>query len=231
MSESTVPLIVAHRGASGLEPENTLRSFRRAEELGADALELDLRVTRDAHLVDVHDPNVDRVTNGSGMVASMTLSELRRLDAGLGEQIPTFEEVLHSTALPIHAELKTAEAVEPLVQLLSEQDGFDRVTTMSFDSAMVRQVKYDAPDASVGLISWSWSENVVRSAHSVGASLVSLWWDTVSREVVERCREVCLRVCVWTVNDPGEMRRLIDVGVDAIVTDRPDLLVQVLESR
>src|SRR4028119_377881 len=95
---------IGHRGAAGLEPENTLRSFRRAGAEGADAIELDLRLTRDGYLAVLHDATVDRTTDGSGPVTSMTLREIRHLDAGLGECIPAFEEALEDTALPIRAQ-------------------------------------------------------------------------------------------------------------------------------
>jgi glycerophosphoryl diester phosphodiesterase len=104
---------IGHRGAAGLEPENTLRSFSRATVEGADAVELDLRLTRDDHLVVLHDAMVDRTTDGSGPAAGMTLEELKRLDAGLGERVPTFEETLEVTDLPIYAELKVSRLPNP----------------------------------------------------------------------------------------------------------------------
>ncbi len=88
---------IGHRGAAGLEPEDTLRSFRRAMEEGADVLEMDLRLTRDGHLVVLHDYTVDRTTNGTGPVHGLTLAEVQRLDGGLGEKVPTFREVLGAT--------------------------------------------------------------------------------------------------------------------------------------
>ncbi|HZG62341.1 MAG TPA: glycerophosphodiester phosphodiesterase family protein, partial [Rubrobacteraceae bacterium] len=143
---------IGHRGAAGLEPENTLRSFRRAGAEGADAIELDLRLTRDGRLVVLHDSDVNRTTSGSGPVTSMTLREIRHLDAGLGECIPAFEEVLEDTALPIHAELKAIEAAEPLAALIRKHRLDGRVTPISFDLEALRRVKLSLPDLPVGLI-------------------------------------------------------------------------------
>src|SRR3712207_3859497 len=109
---------IGHRGAAGLEPENTLRSFQRAACEGADALELDLRVTRDRRLVVLHDATVDRTTDGTGPVSELELAELKELDGSMGEKVPTLTEVLEATALPIHAELKVVEAAEPLARLI-----------------------------------------------------------------------------------------------------------------
>src|SRR5215213_7066267 len=123
---------IGHRGASGLEPENTLRAFRRAEVEGADALELDLRVTRDGHLVVLHDRTVNRTTDGTGLVGELTLAEVQELDAGMGEKVPALREILEATTLPIHAELKVVEAAEPLATLMLEEVISKRLTPISF---------------------------------------------------------------------------------------------------
>ncbi len=222
---------IGHRGAAGLEPENTLRSFRRAEEEGADALEMDLRVTRDGHLVVLHDPTVDRTTNGTGPVHGLTLAEVQRLDGGLGERVPTFGEVLEATALPLHAELKVEEAAEPLTRVILEEDVAGRVTSISFDPEALRRVRRVLPDQPVGLILSGAPPDAAELARSVGADLVSLEWAYLNAEAVERCRRAGLKVTAWTVNEPGQMRRVIELGVDGIVTDRPDLLARTISAR
>lgn len=221
---------IGHRGAAGLEPENTLRSFHRAALEGADALELDLRVTRDGHLVALHDPTVDRTTDGTGPVRLSTLAEVRELDGGMGERIPTFEEVLGATTIPIHAELKVVEAVEPLTELISGQD-IERVTPISFDIDALHRLRRLLPDLPVGLIFSGAPPDAAERAQSVGASLASLEAAHLSEEAVERCRQLGLKVTVWTVNEPRQMRQALQLGVDGIVTDRPDLLAEILRSR
>lgn len=214
---------IGHRGAAGLEPENTLRSFRRAGAEGADAIELDLRLTRDGRLVVLHDSDVNRTTSGSGPVTSMTLREIRHLDAGLGECIPAFEEVLEDTALPIHAELKAVEAAEPLAALIRKHRLDGRVTPISFDLEALRRVKLSLPDLPVGLILSGDSPGLVE-ARSVNASHVSPQAAYLDAAKVESYRRAGFRVTTWTINEPQEMRRVLELGVDGIVTDRPDLV-------
>ena len=214
---------IGHRGAASLEPENTLRSFRRAAAEGADAIELDLRLTRDGCLVILHDADVNRTTSGSGPVASMTLDEIKHLDAGLGERIPTFEEVLEATELPIHAELKTVETAEPLAALIRERRLATRVIPISFDLEALRRVKLSLPDLPVGLILSGDSPSLVE-ARSVNASQVSPRAAYLDAAKVEYYRRAGFRITMWTVNEPEEMWRALGLGVDGIVTDRPDLL-------
>jgi len=221
---------IGHRGAAGLEPENTLRSFRRAAAEGADALELDLRVTRDGHLVVLHDPTVERTTNGTGRLNELTLTEVQRLDAGLGERVPAFVEVLDATTLPIHAELKEVEAAELLAGAIFE-GGAGRVTTISFLPEALRRMKRALPDQPVGLVLFGAPPDAAERALSLGADIVSLEADHLDAEVVERCRRVGLEVTTWTVNETGQMRRVMELGVDGIATDRPDLLAGLANSR
>jgi glycerophosphoryl diester phosphodiesterase len=222
---------IGHRGAAGLEPENTLRSFQRAAGEGADALELDLRVTRDRQLVVLHDPTVDRTTDGTGPVHGLTLAELQDLDGGMGERVPTLREVMEATALAIHAELKVVEAAEPLARLILETEVTERITPISFDAEALRRVKRAVPDLPVGLIFSGAPPNAAERALSVGASLASLEAAHLSVEAVEHCRWAGLEVTTWTVNEFEQMRRAMELGVDGIVTDRPDLLAGIVKSR
>ncbi len=221
-------LNIGHRGAADLEPENTLRSFCRAAAEGADAIELDLRLTRDGRLVVLHDADVDRTTNGSGPVAEMTLHELKRLDAGLGERVPTFEEVLEATGLPIHAELKVVEAAGPLADSILEQRLAGRIVPISFYPEALRQTKLSLPDLPVGLILRGAPPNLAAEARSVDATYVSLEAAYLDKATVEHCQRAGLRVNTWTVNEPEEMRRTLETGVDGIVTDRPNLLANLV---
>ncbi len=217
---------VGHRGAAGLEPENTLRSFLRASEEGADALELDLRVTRDEHLVVLHDRTVDRRTNGTGPVFEMTLKQLQQLDAGLGERVPTLYEVVEATVLPIYAELKVVEAARALAELLKDHSIARRVTPISFRPEILGEVRAVLPDFPIGLVLSGASPDADERAHAVGAALVSLEASHLQQGVVERCRRAGLRTTTWTVNDPEEMKWALDLGLDGVVTDRPDLLTR-----
>ena len=221
---------IGHRGAAGLEPENTLRSFHRAAKEGADALEMDLRVTRDGYLIVLHDATVDRTTDGTGPVHELKLAELQRLDGGMGEKVPAFGEVLEATTLPIYAELKVVEAAEPLAgMILREAAG--RVTPISFDPEALRQVKNVLPDLPVGLILSGAPPDAAERALSVDAAFVSLEAEYLDPEAVERCRRTDLKVTAWTVNEPERMRWVMESGVHGIATDRPDLLAGITKAR
>ncbi|GAA2913088.1 hypothetical protein GCM10011428_29870 [Streptomyces violaceus] len=114
-------LTIGHRGVMGVEPENTLRSFVAAQEAGLDAIELDLHLSKDGALVVMHDTDVDRTTDGSGPIAEKTLAELRALDAGRGERVPVFEEVLEAVQTPIQAEIKDAQAARALAEVMNRR--------------------------------------------------------------------------------------------------------------
>ncbi len=129
----------------GVEPENTLRSFVAAERAGLDAIELDLHVSRDGALVVMHDPDVDRTTDGSGTIADLTLAELRALDAGRGERVPVFEEVLDAVTLPLQAEIKDIQAARVLAEVIRERDLADRVEVSSFHDAAVTEMSRLVP--------------------------------------------------------------------------------------
>jgi glycerophosphoryl diester phosphodiesterase len=219
---------IGHRGAAGLEPENTLRSFQRAAGEGADALELDLRITRDRQLVVLHDPTVDRTTDGRGPVHKKTLAELQDLDGGMGERVPTLTEVMEATALPIHAELKVVEAAEPLVRLILETEATERLTPISFHAEALRRVKRAGPN--LPIFSGA-PPDAAQRVLSVGASLVSLEAAHLSVEAVERCRRAGLKITTWTVNGLEQMRRAMELEVDGIVTDHPDLLAGIVNAR
>lgn len=201
-----------------------MRSFRRAAAEGADALELDLRLTRDGNIVVLHDPTLDRTTDGLGPVGELALAELRRFDAGLGERVPTFAEVLAGTHLPIHTEIKAGEAAEPLAKAIREIGVAERVTPICFDLEVLRRVKRILPDQKVGLICVDVSRKVIESASSTGVEFISVQASGLNSAKVEQIRQSGPKVITWTVNEPGLMRRLIKLPVDGIVTDRPDLL-------
>src|SRR5436305_847299 len=137
-------LVTGHRGAAGLEPENTLRSFRRACELGVDRIETDVRLTRDGRLVCVHDATVDRTTNGTGAVADMSFNQIRCLDAGQGERVPSLEEALAAVRgqAVLQIELKGEGTAAPTLQVLeAEQVAPPEVLISCFDSPRLEEAR------------------------------------------------------------------------------------------
>jgi len=236
------PWIIAHRGASGHAPENTLVAFQRAVELGAGFIETDLHLTRDARFVAIHDPTLERTTNGHGPVKDRTLAELRQLDAGMwfdrqfmGAQIPTLEEVLkfsRQNDVIFYLEIKYDGAWgmhHSLVAALQNAENAARTIAISFDPETLRALRQIDPGVMMGLLADRGGPDLVQTALDAGARQLCLRWDLVNREIVDRAHRSDLHVVTWTVNDAGEMRNVIEAGVDGIMTDLPDRLRAVVE--
>ncbi len=247
------PLLVAHRGGSAVAPENTMTAFRAAvEEWGADILEMDARLTADGEVVVIHDATVDRTTDGSGAVSSFSLRDLQSLDAGAkfvapdgstpwvgrGVRIPRFEEVL--TEFPrtrLNVEAKEPAVARPLVEIIRRHEAERRVLLAAeFEKSRRSVVGYPGP--------WGASRHHISlfllahrlpggGSYTPGADALQIpeVWKGIRILTPRFLREAHRRnipVHVWTVDDPADMRRLLAMGVDAIQSDRPDLLADVL---
>ncbi|MFN8544742.1 MAG: glycerophosphodiester phosphodiesterase family protein [Candidatus Binatia bacterium] len=230
-------VVIAHRGASGTAPENTLAAFRRAADIGAHMLELDVQLTADGAVVVIHDETLERTTEGTGPVEGLTLAELRRLDAGgwfderfRGEQIPTLAEVLAAVSLPINVELKapaTAELAERTVRIVMESGALGRVVFSSFHPDLLRAARGYAPTADLAVL---WSEpsisDALRLAEGVAATALHIRKEAAQAPVIAAARRAGLAVRVWTVNVREDARRLAADGATGIFTDFPDRFLQ-----
>ncbi len=216
---------IGHRGVMGVEPENTLRSFLRAEREGLDGIELDLHLSRDGALVVMHDTTVDRTTDGSGPIAGFTLAELRELDAGQGERVPVFEEVLEAVGptLPIQAEIKDVAAARVLAKVLRERDLLDRVSVLSFHDEALAEIRGLLPEVRTVLVAGGTGADFPDRAHAVGAKLVSLELGKMSLESVGHCQDAGLDVMAWTVNTPRDLALARALGLVGAVTDVPEM--------
>ncbi|QMU77142.1 glycerophosphodiester phosphodiesterase [Streptacidiphilus sp. PB12-B1b] len=214
---------LGHRGVMGVEPENTLRSFVRAEQEGLDGIELDLHLSKDGALVVMHDATVDRTTDGTGAISDLTLDELRTLDAGRGERVPVFEEVLAavSAELPIQAEIKDARAARVLAGVLSERKLLDQVSVLSFHDDALREIHALLPEARTVLVAGRTGRDLVDRARAVGSRLVSLELGKLCLDTVEDCRRADVEVMAWTVNTPQELALAQALGLSGAVTDLP----------
>lgn len=225
-------LKIAHRGASGLYPENTLAAFSAAVDQAADAVELDVLLSADSQLVVIHDETVDRTTDGSGEVASLTLPELSRLDAGAGGKIPALSEVLLLTGRKcgVNIEMKGPGTAAPVAEIVRRfvRDGIislDGILVSSFDHAQLADLKRIEPSIKTApLFGDDLPENFLDTARDLQAWSVNLNKSTVTAELVARCHKEGLRVLVWTVDEPEEIARLKSLGVDGIIGDYPDRL-------
>ncbi|WP_371405617.1 glycerophosphodiester phosphodiesterase family protein [Kribbella sp. NBC_00662] len=220
-------IITGHRGALGTEPENTLRSFRRAVADGCDEIELDLRVSADGELVIMHDATVDRTTSGSGEVAALTLAELRSLDAGLGEQVPTWSEMVAAIDVRIQAEVKAEAAVPLLAQSLKSNPSLAaRTLVTSFHPEILLAIREAFPDVTTGHIFGRTSpmaEVVVRTREAeAGWALCGIAGLTAAG--VAELKAAGLNVTAWPVPDTESLAQAAALGVDGITTDNPHLL-------
>jgi glycerophosphoryl diester phosphodiesterase len=220
-------IVTGHRGVMGSEPENTLRSFRRAIEYGCDEIELDLRVTSDGELVVLHDATVDRTTNGTGPVASMTFDAVRKLDAGQGELVPTWEETVEVVTVRIQAEVKAAEAVPLLIESLQADPALAARTMVTSSSAeILLAVRRAMPSATTGLIFGRTPDVAdvlaLTRAAEAGCALCGIAGLTV--EGVAELRREGLDVTAWPVPDAEVFARAVELGVDGITTDYPQRL-------
>jgi glycerophosphoryl diester phosphodiesterase len=242
--------VIAHRGGAALRPENTLAAFEHAAVLGADILEMDLRVTADGAIVVLHDADVDRTTDGSGAVAKLSLAQLRALDAGYrwsidggasfpyrghGVRIPTLEEVfkrLPSSRMNIEMKEFTPDGAGALCALIRREDMQAKVLIASAPDEGMNAFRKACPEVATSMTA-SEARAFILFGRLTVASVQALQIPDraagrvlPSRDLIGDSRRRNLKVYVWTINDEQRMRELIELGVDGIITDRPDRLLE-----
>jgi glycerophosphoryl diester phosphodiesterase len=216
-------LTIGHRGVMGVAPENTLRSFVAAQEAGLDVIELDLHLSKDGALVVMHDAEVDRTTDGTGAIADKTLAELRALDAGSGERVPVFEEVLDAVRAPLQAEIKDVQAARRLAEVMNARDLAARVEVSSFHDEAIAEIARLVPGVRTALVASRYDTGVVDRAVAAGASTLCLDIRRLTLEIVERARKADLAVLGWVVNTQDHLRLVRALGLDGATTDFPEI--------
>jgi len=242
-------LNLAHRGASGHAPQNTMAAFVLAAEMGADGIELDVHLSADGQAMVIHNDTVDETTDGSGAVRQMTAAQLQALDAGrwfdprfAGERIPTLEEVFTALGqqLFINVEIKVEAGYHPpeqeaeAVRLIEDYCLVERVIVSSFSPTSLRRVHRLNPHIPLGFLYASTQPGLLPLLiHRFYAPLAA-WHPDLKRVdagYMSRARRRQQRVNVWTVNAADDMRHMRDLGVDGIITNYPDVLRDVLAER
>ena len=234
-------LIFGHRGYAAVYPENTMISFKEAQKAGADGIELDVQLSRDKELVVIHDPTVDRTTDGSGSVRELTLDQLKQLNAAHQSKtvdfapIPTLRDVMEwlaGTDLLLNIELKNAvypyEGMEEkVIDLIREYDMEERVILSSFNHYSLVYCHRLAPDIETAPL---YSEGLYMPwvyAESIRAKSIHPKFRAAPNEIIEQCQQAGIAVRPYTVNRKGEMKRLFRVGCSAFITDDPNLAASV----
>jgi glycerophosphoryl diester phosphodiesterase len=229
-------LAIAHRGASAITPENTKLAFVKALDLGADAIEFDVMLTRDEVPIVFHDETLDRTTNGSGRVNETDFATISELDAGSwfsasfkGVEVPTFEETLTTLGgkTLLNVELKPDERVEALnrrvVTAVARFELFSTVIFSSFQADALRSLRVLVPDARIGVLCEEGRlEGALALADELGAESLHPCVAMIDRELVEVAHARRLAVYAWTANTHGEIKLLTALGVDGMFTDHPD---------
>lgn len=218
--------IIGHRGARGIEPENTMRSYRKAIELKVDYIECDVHKTKDGKIVLIHDHTVDRTTNGKGLVSDFSFDEIRKLDAGKGEKIPTLQELLDLARgkVKLHIELKDETATEDTVRILEKNDMIQQVFLTCGNTSTLKKVRELNSSVSLEHIFGHPPENAIELALSVGAKRVSCHISHLTKEFVQKAHQNGIQVIAWPPNTLEEAKKAIECNIDLICTDRPDIV-------
>ena len=236
------PLAIAHRGGAGLAAENTLAAFSRSYALGFRCLETDVRTTADGQLVAFHDARLRRVTGGRGRVSSSTLGSLGALRVlGDGQILPLAVLLAAYPDAAFTIDVKDRASIAPLAQLLHERKAVHRVCAAAQWDSWMAELHDLAGDSLTTALSWRALTHLKMTTKPVRVTNASIQFAHVplrigrvpvfADDLMHRAHDAGIRVIVWTVNEPTTMHRLLDRGVDGIITDRPDLLREVLISR
>lgn len=238
-------LVWAHRGASGYAPENTLEAFAMAAEMKADGIELDVQLTADGEVVVAHDETIGRVSNGSGYVKDFTLAQLKKLQFNrthpeyTDARIPTLQEVydlIAPTGLTVNVELKTSIFRYPGLQekciRIAERAGMqERIIYSSFWHPSLLELRQLLPEAKIGFLYADGWLNPAEYCRRWHGDALHPDQNAVDRELAERCRKEKIELNVWTVNKRADMQRLTDWGVNALITNYPDIARSVIEKK
>ena len=225
-------LRIGHRGARAYAPENTLKSFKKAIEIGVDAVELDVRKTNDNQLVVIHDADVKRTTNCEGLVGDLTLKEIKSLSTEGGEKIPTLEEALDflDKKVKVFVELKEAGVEEQVLAIVHNKGLEKNVVIVSFLEEALRKVRELDKDVETGLI-YAKHKNPLKAALDLKANYLLALYKFMHSANVQKAHQSGLKVVVWTINNPSEVEEYAKKGVDGIASDKPDILTNVNASQ
>ena len=224
------PLVIAHRGASGYRPENTLPAYALAVEQQADMIEIDLHRTRDGEIVITHDEDLSGL-GGRGEIAEASLAQVRALDAGAGVRVPTLDEVLDGFGprIPFNLELKQARGgpypglEARALAAVAARGLLERSLFSSFGDAVLAELRRLEPRARIAfLVSPRDAARPFERAHAVGAEALNPWLGLVDAALVRTAHAEGLAVYAYTVDRSEDMRRLLDLGVDGLFTNHPD---------
>ena len=222
-------LRIAHRGASQYAPENTMEAFQKALQLGVDAIEFDIQLTKDSEMIVIHDDSIDRTTDGTGLVKNLSLPEIRKFHTPNGELIPTSQEVLtllkDQCIAKIH--IKCGAIEEKVIRLIKENKIENSVIITSEIFSVLRKIRRLSPTIKAEVSGMSFGEKislekVIEKAKNIRAHAISPHYTVTTERVVKEAHRNNFEVHVWTVNNQKDIERMKEIGVDGITSDCPD---------
>jgi len=217
--------VLGHRGCAGLEPENTIRAFKRALDLGVDLIEFDVRETKDKNLIVIHDEKVNRTTKSKGYVRDFTFYKIKKLNAGKDEKIPLLEEAitfLKAEKPVIVIEIKEPKTTERILKIIKQEGLKNKVLIVSFWHDVLKKIKEIEPKIRTGAILSGRPVNLVSVAKAAKSNLLCLRHEFIDEKVVKECHKNNIKINTWTVNEEKDIERMIKLGVDIISSDYPD---------
>jgi len=220
--------IMGHRGAPAYEPENTLRSIRLALEMGVAAVEVDVQLTKDGELAVIHDSTVNRTTNGRGAVRDFTLAELKRLDAGKGEPVPSLADVVEAVTGRAHlvVEVKHPEAATAVLDFFRAREIYDKTHVISFWHPLVKALKEADPRLRTGVLMVGSPVDPVGLARAALAEALILHYTYVTLALAAAAHAAGLLVYIWNIDDVETLKPYLKMKLDGIGSNRPDVLIK-----
>jgi glycerophosphoryl diester phosphodiesterase len=247
------PIVVAHRGASGYAPENTMAAIKKAITMGVDMIEIDVQLSKDNEVVLMHDLTVDRTTNGKGKVRDLYLEEIKKLDAGkwfssefLGEKVPTLEEVIQAIngqcKLLIEVKRvksKKLEIENKIVQLINKYNAYNWCIVQSFETQVIKNIQeldksiecHKLVTMNISVLPLHIDSRIKTGTIYKYKTVQSInpYFKMLNKRKVNKIHSRGQKIITWTVNEPEDMKRMIEMGVDGIITNYPDRLIQLLK--
>jgi glycerophosphoryl diester phosphodiesterase len=247
------PIVVAHRGASGYAPENTMAAIKKAITMGVDMIEIDVQLSKDKEVVLMHDLTVDRTTNGKGKVRDLYLEEIKKLDAGkwfssefLGEKVPTLEEVIQAIngqcKLLIEVKRvksKKLEIENKIVQLINKYNAYNWCIVQSFETQVIKNIQeldksiecHKLVTMNISVLPLHIDSRIKTGTIYKYKTVQSInpYFKMLNKRKVNKIHSRGQKIITWTVNEPEDMKRMIEMGVDGIITNYPDRLIQLLK--
>lgn len=231
------PFIFGHRGCT-YEPENTLRSIKKAIDLGVDGVEIDVRKCKSGEIVVIHDDKVDRTTNGKGYVKDFNLKDLKKLDAGKGEKIPTLEEIINFIKEPknkknikLIIELKEKNLEKGIIKIIEKNKFIGNVIIISFYHQSIKNIKKYNNKIKVGILFVETPVNVINLAKDVNADFLFPNFKYVDNNLIKNAHKNKLKVFVWNIDDVENLEKMLKIKVNGIGSNKPDILTNYLKNK